>query len=122
MNRAIFENEKVNLRYLYYYLLLHRADLVEQGIGGAQPNISQTILKKLPVSYPVDKNEQERIVTLIEEQMETCDSIRRRLEESLFQTEVFKLSILKNAFEEKAKEWVFNYLLYPVETMLSHLA
>ena len=30
----------------------HRADLIEQGVGGAQPNISQTILKKLMKTKP----------------------------------------------------------------------
>lgn len=40
---AIFENKKVSLKYLYYYLLFKRSDLVKQGIGGAQPNISQAI-------------------------------------------------------------------------------
>ena len=64
---AIFENKKVSLKYLYYYLLFKRSDLVKQGIGGAQPNISQAILKKLIIPYPVSISDQERIVARIEE-------------------------------------------------------
>lgn len=71
---GIFENQKVSLKYLYYYLLFHRPDLVKQGIGGAQPNISQTILKKLAVHYPVDKAEQECIVARIEELFSELDN------------------------------------------------
>ena len=43
---GIFQNEKVSLKYLYYYLLFQRPSLIKQGVGGAQPNISQAILKK----------------------------------------------------------------------------
>ena len=71
---GIFENDKVSLKYLYYFLLFHRPDLVKQGVGGAQSNISQTILKKLMVSYPVDKAEQLRIVARIEELFSELDN------------------------------------------------
>jgi type I restriction enzyme S subunit len=94
---AIFENDKVILKYLYYYLLLHRADLIEQGVGGAQPNISQTILKKLVVSYPEDKAEQEAIVSKIEEQSSMCDNLKATLLSMQDQLEVFKLSLLKKS-------------------------
>lgn len=94
---AIFENDKVILKYLYYYLLLHRADLIEQGVGGAQPNISQTILKKLVVSYPEDKAEQEAIVSKIEEQISMCDNLKATLLSMQAQLEVFKLSLLKKS-------------------------
>lgn len=40
---AIFQNDTVSLRYLYYYLLCRRPELIKQGVGGAQPNISQTM-------------------------------------------------------------------------------
>jgi type I restriction enzyme S subunit len=94
---AIFENDKVILKYLYYYLLLHRADLIEQGVGGAQPNISQAILKKLMVSYPEDKSEQEAIVNKIEEQISMCDNLKSTLLSMQDQLEVFKLSLLKKS-------------------------
>ena len=96
---AIFENEKVTLKYLYYYLLLCRNSLIEQGIGGAQPNISQTILKKLPIKYPKDKETQSLIVEQIEAQLSCYDNIKRILESALNDTEILRLSILKKAFE-----------------------
>ena len=48
---GIYENENINSHFLYYYLIFKKQKLVNQGIGGAQPNISQTILKSLDQKY-----------------------------------------------------------------------
>lgn len=95
---GIFENEKVSLQYLYYFLLFHRPNLVKQGIGGAQPNISQAILKKLLVSYPVDKAEQLRIVARIEELFSELDNGMETLRNTKRQLSVYRQAVLKNAF------------------------
>lgn len=96
---AIFENDKVSLKYLYYYLLLHRSKLIEQGIGGAQPNISQTILKKLPVRYPKGADAQALVVQELETKISQCDNIKATLEIALKETDILRYSILKQAFE-----------------------
>ena len=96
---AIFENDKVSLKYLYYYLLLHRSKLIEQGIGGAQPNISQTILKKLPVRYPKGADAQTLVVQELETKISQCDNIKATLEIALKETDILRYSILKQAFE-----------------------
>ena len=49
---GIFEHEGHDLNYLYWYLFHKRRDLIKAGIGGAQPNISQTILKNLELPLP----------------------------------------------------------------------
>ena len=95
---AIFQNEKVSLKYLYYYLLFRRPELIKQGIGGAQPNISQTILKKLPVHYPVPLIEQERIVARIEELFSQLDSGVETLRKTKQQLAVYRQAVLKEAF------------------------
>ena len=95
---GIFENDKVSLKYLYYFLLFHRPDLVKQGIGGAQSNISQTILKKLMVSYPVEKTEQLRIVARIEELFSELDNGVETLQKTKQQLEVYRQAVLKDAF------------------------
>ena len=98
---AIFKNDKVSLKYLYYYLLLHRSKLIEQGIGGAQPNISQTILKKLPVRYPKGADAQALVVQEVETKISQCDNIKATLEVALKETDILRYSILKQAFEGK---------------------
>lgn len=95
---AIFENEKVILNYLYYFLLFKRPELLMQGIGGAQPNISQTILKKLIVPYPVSKAEQEKIVTQIEESLSQLDSAVETLKKTKQQLEVYRQAVLREVF------------------------
>ena len=101
---GIFENEKVSLKYLYYYLLLHRPDLIKQGIGGAQANISQTILKKLMVSYPVDRSEQMRIVARIEELFSELDNGVETLRKTKQQLAVYRQAVISAAFPEMTEE------------------
>lgn len=104
---GIFENDTVDLKYLYYFLLFQRPNLVRQGIGGAQPNISQTILKKLMVPYPKEKSEQERIVAKIEELLSELDNGVETLKKTKRQLEVYRQSVLKKAFERAEKYVLF---------------
>ncbi len=95
---AIFENDTVSLKYLYYYLLLKRSDLIKQGIGGAQPNISQTILKKLSVPYPTSIIEQERIVARIEELFSLLDAGVETLKKTKAQLAVYRQAVITDAY------------------------
>ena len=97
---GIFENDKVSLKYLYYFLLFHRPDLVKQGVGGAQSNISQTILKKLMVSYPADQTEQLRIVARIEELFSELDNGVETLRKTKQQLAVYRQAVISAAFPE----------------------
>lgn len=49
---AFLPNKNVLPDYLYYYLLSAKQQLVEKGVGGAQPNISATILKDFEIPLP----------------------------------------------------------------------
>ena len=98
---AIFENKKVSLKYLYYYLLFKRSDLVKQGIGGAQPNISQAILKKLIIPYPVSISDQERIVARIEELFSQLYAGVETLKKTKAQLAVYRQAVLKEAFSSE---------------------
>jgi len=95
---GIFENNNLNSKFLYYYLLYKRGVLVENGTGGAQPNISQTILKNLKISiapFP----EQHRIVAKIEELFSSLDKGIEDLEAARQQLKVYRQAVLKWAFE-----------------------
>ncbi|MBS1491423.1 MAG: restriction endonuclease subunit S [Bacteroidetes bacterium] len=43
---ALLPNENINEEYLYFYLRTIKQKLIDQGVGGGQPNISATILKQ----------------------------------------------------------------------------
>ncbi|MBN2005586.1 MAG: restriction endonuclease subunit S [Anaerolineae bacterium] len=69
---AIFPPQEISRDFLFWYLLSIRTDLVDISFGGAQPNISQTVIKNidLPIPYPDDPArslaEQQRIVARLE--------------------------------------------------------
>lgn len=96
---GIFKNSKVILKYLYFYLLFQRPNLIKRGIGDAQPNISQTILKQLYVSYPAEIREQERIVARIEELFSELDKAVETLNTTKQQLAVYRQAVLKEAFD-----------------------
>lgn len=95
---GIFENEKVTLKYLYYFLLFNRPNLIKKGMGGAQSNISQTILKQLLVPYPVSMNAQMDIVSRIEELFSKLDKGVETLQTIKQQLAVYRQAVLKETF------------------------
>jgi type I restriction enzyme S subunit len=91
-------NEDIDAVFLYYYLLSQKYDLIRKGQGGAQPNISQGILKEHPISVPKIE-EQKQIIYEIESRLSVCDNILANIEEGLEKSEALRQSILKQAFE-----------------------
>lgn len=53
--------EKLNNKFLYYFLMKKREEIIAQAWGGAQPNLSQTILKTFSIPLP-SLPEQQKIV------------------------------------------------------------
>ncbi|MBV6512054.1 MAG: Type-1 restriction enzyme EcoKI specificity protein [Ignavibacteriaceae bacterium] len=98
---GIFQNSLLDQRYLYNFLDYQRNNLIKQAIGGAQPNISQTILRNLMIPFPSSTQAQLRIVSEIESRLSVCDKIEESIESALLQAEALRQSILKKAFEGK---------------------
>jgi len=95
---GIFKNDILDLNYLYFFLYHNKNKLIEQGAGGAQPNISQTILKDLDVTVP-PLPEQHRIVSKIEELFSELDKGIETLKTAQQQLKVYRQAVLKYAFE-----------------------
>ena len=94
-----------SLPYIYFFLLYRREVFKKSGKGGAQPNISQTVIKqtKIPIA-PL--NEQRRIV----EKIETLFARLDRGEEAIRQTQKLltrhRQSVLKAAVTgELTADW-----------------
>lgn len=49
---AVFPNEKADRDFLFWFLRQHRFHFIEISKGGAQPNISQTVVNKTEVPLP----------------------------------------------------------------------
>ncbi len=97
---GIYENENINSKFLFNYLFFKRQCLVQESIGGAQPNISQSILKNLQIPLP-PLTEQHRIVAKIEELLSSLDKGIESLKTAQQQLKVYRQAVLKWAFEGK---------------------
>ena len=93
-------------KFLFYYLLSIRNQLISMGKGGTQQNISQTVLKSVPFLYPTSKETQQAIVNKIESLFDEIDEGIGRLKTAAQQIQQYRQSLLKNAFNgELTKEW-----------------
>jgi len=90
----------LNNEFLYYFLLSEKRGLINSGKGGAQPNISQGILKDWPILLP-PLNEQRRIVAKIEELFSELDKGVESLKTARAQLKTYRQAVLKYAFEGK---------------------
>lgn len=113
---CIYQNKYYDRDFLFYYLLFKKEYLVNQGKGGAQPNISQEIIKALNIPVP-PLNEQKRIVEKIEEEFGKIDDGVEKLKLAQEQIKQYRQAVLKSAFEGKLykttewKEKVFSQIL-----------
>lgn len=94
-----------NQGFLYYYLLHNREKLLKKRKGGAQPNISQTILSDFGMPLPPFK-EQNHIVSKIETLFTELEQAEKGLKIAQQQLEVYRQALLKSAFEgELTRNW-----------------
>ena len=97
-------NEIENM-YLFYFFKNAKERLIEKAKGGAQPNISQEILKNFPFSLPPIE-EQKRIVEKLDSLFEKIQKIKEIIEEVKEKTTLRKESILSKAFSgELTEQW-----------------
>ena len=69
---AIFPPPELDSKFLFWFFRYKRNYLIDQAVGGAQPNISQTILRELVVPVPPIEVQRE-IVAEIEKQFSRLD-------------------------------------------------
>ncbi len=73
---SILPNERFNPKFLYYVLSSKTNDLIEMSVGGAQPNISQGIIKNIEISLP-PLEVQEEIVSQIQEEERAIEECKK---------------------------------------------
>jgi len=83
--------------FLYYFLLNEKNAFIKKGKGGAQPNISQAVIKEHPLSLP-PYAEQKIIAEKLDTLLAQVDSTKARLEQipqilKRFRQAVMKLAI-----------------------------
>ena len=95
----------VDYKYLFYYSISQKDDFISKGKGGAQPNISQEIIKQHEIPLPPFA-EQQRIVARIEFLFAKLDEAKEKAQEVVDGYESRKAAILHKAFSgELTAKW-----------------
>ncbi len=90
--------EAVSSEFLYYFLVSQEKGFVDAGKGGAQPNISQGIVKAWSIALP-PVAEQTRIVAKLEELLSDLDAGVAELKIAQKKLGQYRQSLLKAAVE-----------------------
>jgi len=101
---GIFPSEVIETKYLFWYLRSIRTELIDKGQGGAQPNISQGIVKDIQIPLSPVKD-QKRIVAEIEKQFSRLDEAVASLKRIQANLKRYKAAVLKTAVEGVESKW-----------------
>ena len=110
-------------KFIYYFLASVKRDLVRAGKGGAQPNISQGLIRDWPLALP-PLPEQHRIVAKIEALFSELDAGQDSLTRAQAQLKLYRQSLLKAAFQGRlTADWrkANPDKLEPPETLLARI-
>ena len=77
---VINESENIEQRYLFYFLSANKKHIVSLSYGGGQPNISQEVIKQLPITQPIIA-EQQKIAEYLDYTVEQVDVLVKEKEE-----------------------------------------
>lgn len=106
---AIFPNKQLNRNYLFAFLKYYRKDLIGASFGGAQPNISQTVIRSIevPIPFPDDDNKsleiQNRIALRIEKISGELTEARRLHEKIVADTNRLMDAVLAEVLPDPEK-------------------
>ena len=100
---GIFPTSAITTPYLRVFLESHRQYLMHTAKGGAQPNISQSILQNLIIPVP-PLTEQHQIVAEIEKQFSRIDEGVVNLKRAQANIKRYKASVLKTAIAGRLVE------------------
>jgi len=100
---AITPTDQLNRDYLFYWLLGIRSQLIKTSFGGAQPNISQSVIRGLMVPW-VPVAEQTIITMHLRNQLAEVKSARSAALQQLKEIEALPKMLLANAFEPQVND------------------
>lgn len=106
---AIFPGEHLNRNYLFWFLKFYRKDLIDASFGGAQPNISQALIRSIevPIPFPDDNEKsldiQNRIVLRIANAADELTEARRLHEKIVVDTNRLMDAVLAELLPDPEK-------------------
>jgi type I restriction enzyme S subunit len=97
--------KEVEPLYLFHYLRSQKQNIIDKGKGGAQPNISQTVIKEHPIPLP-PLPEQKRIVAKLDNLFAHHEELKARLQNIPTLLKQFRQAVLTQAVTGKlTDEW-----------------
>ena len=100
-----FSSTAIDYKYLFYYAKSQKEAFIKKGKGGAQPNISQEIIKTHEIPLP-PLPEQHRIVNCIESLFAKLDEAKEKAQAVVDGFELRKSAILHKAFTgDLTEQW-----------------
>ena len=94
---AIFPQDSVCRDYLFHFLFQQRKTLVERSFGGAQPNISQEVIRAVTVPLP-SLDIQHLIATDLNAKSTKVEKLKAALSNSLNEINALPSALLRQAF------------------------
>lgn len=97
--------------FIRYFIIWKRDELIKSSFGGAQPNISQTVIRNLMIPLPFrdgkpDIEEQRRVVARVEKLTSRIEQAKKLREEALKETEKIMQTALHQTFKNpEQKGW-----------------
>lgn len=95
---AIFQSKMYVTKFLYFWLLKERQNIISQSCGSGQPNISQLVVKALLIPIP-EKKEQQRIATALSD----VDALISALDKKITKKKLIKQGAMQQLLTGKKR-------------------
>lgn len=99
---AIFPSINVKRDYLFWFFRQHRHKFIEMSKGGAQPNISQSLIKETLLPLP-DEETQDSIISILN-QIQQSNNLELSIIPEEFKEKVVKVFFVKNSVSQLSAE------------------
>jgi len=95
---ALFPSDEISRNYLWWFLRSKRPDYLKSSFGGAQPNISQKVIRETEIPVP-PLDEQRRIVAYLDGLQAKVNALRELQSQSQEELDALLPSVLDRAFK-----------------------
>jgi type I restriction enzyme, S subunit len=93
---VIQPGEKIDTKFIFYYLLGNKKEIINMAYGGGQPNINQDLIKKLSIVVPPISTQQ-KIATYLDEKTAIIDAMIEKKQRMMELLEEKRKSVVSGA-------------------------
>ena len=103
---VLSHSRTITQEYLFFYLYTIREHIISLAYGGGQPNISQELIKQLPI-IQISIDEQTEIVNFIEAKTAKIDKLVAEITQQIEKLKEYKTSVISEAVTGKVdlRDW-----------------